>query len=157
MNNSIKTMKQNLSSAFQNYYLVKKNDGKKRYGWLQELAGDIAADKEGSSESHYKQLITREKQRLSARRISSALGKTRGQGVVQVKTKNENGDYKTLTSKEEIERVCLHENLLKYTQTNDTPLMNTEHGWQLGFTGISDMADSILNGTFPSPVLFRGE
>ena len=63
----------------------------------------------------------------------------------------EHNQRRMVTSKEEIERVCINENDARFSQSSDTPLMQPPMLDLLGFLANTNMADQILQGTFQPP------
>ena len=58
------------------------------------------------------------------------------------------GETVELTKQEEIEQDCHLENIKKFTQTNNTPPILDRLVEELGFLGISDAYDRILEGNY---------
>ena len=56
----------------------------------------------------------------------------------------EGDNVKELTQKTEIEDACHQENHQKYSQTNDTPLMQGQLATEIGFIGTSPACRAIL-------------
>jgi hypothetical protein len=55
--------------------------------------------------------------------------------------------WKKVEDKEEVEHQLIDRNVEKFSHAGETPFGYTELGKELGHTGDSDMAESILNGT----------
>ena len=56
-----------------------------------------------------------------------------------------------VTSKDEIEHVCINENDARFNQSSDTPLMQAPMSDLLGYLANTNTADQILQGTFQPP------
>jgi hypothetical protein len=55
--------------------------------------------------------------------------------------------WKKIEDKEEVEHQLIDRNVEQFSHAGETPFGYTELGKELGHTGDSDIADSILNGT----------
>lgn len=117
-----------------------------------ELSEAIAHSSDQKTYNVYKQLLHCEAQEEAGRKMKPALGKQVKGGIKRVETQNDDGTVNEIISKNDIERTCLIENNRKYRQTQTTPCMSHPLRQQLGLFGNSDLAASILEGTFePHP------
>ena len=147
---SLEEVKMKVKEAYSAYYATKKNSKKLRLTFLEEKARDLAAEKNLQTENVYNQLIQREKVRTAARKVKFVLGKTRKGGVTRVEVER-NGEIHEITDSEEIYQVCAAENEKKYQQTRNTPCLQPPLRELLGFDGLTQFANDILDGTFVAP------
>jgi hypothetical protein len=69
-----------------------------------------------------------------------------------------NGDGTSWTKvkdKEEVEKHLIDRNVEQFSHSGKTPFGYTELGKELGYTGDSDMAESILNGTLEHKCIYH--
>ena len=133
------------------YKRVKKDAKQLRVKFLEEKAKSIAAEGTSSQENVYKQLIQRERQRESSRRIKQVLHKVQGKGVTKVEINTQDGGTAEVTSKEGIERACLQENKQKYLQIRHTPCLTEPLKSELGWEAQTPAGEQILEGTYQVP------
>ena len=138
----------NLAAVKVEYVEFKKTAKKKRKAFLEDLAQAIAESTDKKQASVYRQLIHREAQRESGRKVRAALGKGIKGGIKRVEIVNENGEVEEIITKHGIERVCLDENEAKYRQTQQTPCMTNPLRRVLGLFGDTEFCDKVLDGTF---------
>ena len=98
----------------------------------------------GYQETIYTNLLHRENQRRSARRVCRILGKTFGSGLTRVSIQDENGTLQEVTDRKGIESACIESNRAKFTQTEDTPPMTSPLVDDLGFDGTYPAYQDIL-------------
>ena len=111
----------------------------------------MAAEKNIEVEKILKQMNLQEKQRVSARRIKAVLGKLNGGSITKVDVEQDNGTIEEITTKEGIESACMEENELKYRQTQQSPCMIEPLASELGYLGITDSCEKILEGSYIPP------
>ena len=148
---SLDEVKSNLKDAQKSYWTIKKKGEEHRSSFLLAKAQDIANENNGTADNIYTQLLQREKLRKAHRRIRYTIHKTRGGGITKVTTVSNDGIINELTTKSEIELACIHENQLKYRQTENTPCMNGNLLLELGYLGLTPSSSSIINGTYICP------
>lgn len=139
------------AEAEAHYYTLKKQSKQIRQTFLQEKAAAMSHESGVDVDNIYQQLVTREKQRDAARHIKATLNKLKGGSVSRVVVPQPDGTTKVLTKKEEIEEACILENERKYSQTEGTPCMTAPLCNILGYLGLTQEADQILEGTFEFP------
>ena len=137
--------------AYKKYWKFKKEAKEKQYTWLEGLANTIAIDKDLSKENIYKQLIQRESQRDTARKIKSALGRMKSGGVTKVEIEKADGRIDEVTTKEDIEHACMIENESKFRQTQNTPCMMEPMRSELGYNSNTEAGERILQGNYIAP------
>jgi hypothetical protein len=133
------------------YWEFKKTAKDTRSTFLESKASAIAEEKGQEASSIYHQLIRREKQRESARRIKYTLGKLRGGGITRVEVETQDGAIREVTTKVGIERECMLENKKKFRQTQSTPCMTEPLRSELGKFGNTVAGQQILDGSYTPP------
>ena len=140
-----------LQLALMRYKRLKKDAKALRVKFLEQRAIDIAKEKGEESATVYKQLIQREKQRESARRIKYVLKKVNDGGVTKIEQETADGNREEITTKEGIERGCIAANKKKYLQSRFTPCLEDPLRTELGFDGDTAAGRAILDGTYIPP------
>ena len=151
MHCTVEEAQANLRLAKANHKRVKKDAKHLREKFLEEKAKAIAEEGTTSQENVYKQLIQREKQRESSRRIKYVLHKVQGKGVTKVEIHTQDNGTAEITSKEGIERACLQENKKKYLQIRHTPCLVEPLKSELGWEAQTLAGEQILEGTYQVP------
>jgi hypothetical protein len=136
------------SKAYSSYWEIKKKAKELRLTFLQSKASDLAQANDLEEENVYTQLIAREAQRNTARKIKFVLNRNNPGGVTKVSLRNERGQWEETTSKEAIEKGCAQENELKYRQTENTPCMSGQLVHDLGYLGNTSASQDILDGVY---------
>jgi hypothetical protein len=103
-----------------------------------------------TSSQELKKLRATENLRRIYRNIKYAVGKDTLAGITLVVAPNSQGDWVECTSKDEIEDACISEAQRRFHQTKGTPPMTAPLNIQLGYMGIGDEAERILNGQYES-------
>lgn len=137
-----------LALAQEKYYAFKKVAKASRQTFLWGLAEAVAQKSDQTSYTAYKQLIHRENQRESGRKMRAALGKLVKGGIKRIEVPGDNDETVELLSKHAIEKACLAENERKYRQTEQTPCMTNPLHQQLGAYGETFLCRQILDGSF---------
>ena len=148
---SLVEAKLTLAKTFTDYWDIKRQADELRITFLQKKAKELAKDKSLDDKNVYLQLISREKQRKSARKIKYVLNKVLGGGVTKISLLNHHGQWEEITDKEKIEQGCAIENASKYRQTESTPCMQGQLATDLGYLGDTASAQQILEGTYTPP------
>jgi hypothetical protein len=143
--------KEKLSAVTAKYWTFKNSAKEVRETFLEGKASAVAAENNQDKLVVIKQLIRREKQRESARRIKYTLGKLRGGGITRVEVELQSGKIREVTTKVGIERECMLENKKKFRQSQQTPCMREPLRSTLGPTGNSVAGEQILDGTYIPP------
>lgn len=151
MQYSVEEARMKQQEAIAHYYTLKKQASQLRKTYLQAKASAIANESNTDEDNIYKQLMQREKQREAARHIKATLHKLKSGSVSRVVIPHNDGTTKVLMSKQEIEEACIQENEKKYSQTEGTPCMIHPLSNILGFLGLTEEAEAILDGTFEFP------
>jgi hypothetical protein len=149
---TLKEAKDNKALSFQHYWEVKRQAQNLRTTFLRQKANELALTTGTESDNIYHQLILREAQRTTSRKIKFTLNRAQGGGVTKVSLLNSRGEWEETTSKTEIEQGCAQENSRKYRQTENTPCMQGRLAQDLGFLGNSPASQEILDGTYNPPV-----
>lgn len=134
-----------LKQEYETYNTYKKDAPARRNTYLEEMAVARAEFFNTSATSILKVLIEHERQRTIGRKMRRILGKPRS-GVTSVIAPNEEGEWVSVTEKQEIEEACQQENIRRFTQANDTPALLSDQIEILGWTAEKDGAQSILRG-----------
>ena len=150
-NITLQKAKENQSKAFKIYWETKRNADELRMTFLKKKANDLAQASNMESDNIYNQLITREAQRATARKIKFVLNRTQGGGVTKISLLNDTGNWEETTDKRKIEIGCANENASKYRQTENTPCMMGQLAKDLGRLGDTPEANDILNGRYTPP------
>ena len=144
---TLKEAKAQRSKAFKHYWEIKRQAKELRTTFLQMKAKDLAQANDLEEDNVYTQLITRETQRATSRKIKFVLKRTHGGGgVTKVSLLNTRGQWEETTVKAEIEKGCAKENATKYRQTENTPCMGGQLAQDLGFLGNTTSSQEILDG-----------
>ena len=106
--------------------------------------------KQYTSAQELKKLRATEDLRRIYRNIKYAVGKDTLAEITLVIAPNSQGDWVECTSKDEIEDACISEAQRRFHQTKGTPPMTAPLNIQLGYMGIGDAADRILDGQYKS-------
>jgi hypothetical protein len=112
--------------------------------------GETAQSK--ATVTELRQLRDREHLRTSARQVKAALGNSRATGDTMISVPDEDdetGPWKERTSQHGIEAGCRWENRRRFSQTANTSPMIHPLRSQLGFLGVRQGAQAVLDGTFP--------
>ena len=139
-----------LKESYHPYYELKSIASEVRESWLMELAAMKAKELSGDKHKHYINLIQRERQRISSKRMKCIFGKMKGQGLTQAVV-TQDGSIKEFTTKEDIESACHAKNKKKFSQTNNTPVMTEPLAEKLGYDGLLSVCQQILDGTYTPP------
>jgi hypothetical protein len=148
---SLEEAKQRESTAFAQYKKLKKTADQRRLTYLEDKATAIAQDTTLTTTNVYKQLIKREEQRSSARRIKHTIGKLKVGGVTKVEVLNKKGEIEDIITKEGIEKACMVENDIKFLQTSETPLMKGQLAKDFGFDALTTAGQAVLDGHYHAP------
>ena len=151
-NTNLREAKIALAQSFTDYWDVKRQADELRVTFLQKKAKELAKDKKLEVNNVYLQMIMREKQRKSARKIKYVLNTVLGGGVTKISLLNRQGDWEEITDKEKIEKGCATENASKYRQTESTPCMQGQLAKDLGYLGDTAASQQILEGNYIPPV-----
>jgi hypothetical protein len=106
--------------------------------------------KQGTLAQELKKLWATENLPRMYRNIKYVVGKDTLAGITLVIAPNSQGDWVKCTSKDKIENACISEAQRRIHQTKGTPPMTPPLNIQLGYMGIGDNADWILDGQYES-------
>jgi hypothetical protein len=106
--------------------------------------------KQYASAQELKKLRATEDLRRIYRNMKYAVRKDTLAGITLVIAPNSQGDWVECRSKDEIEDACISEAQRRFHQTKGTPPMTAPLNIQLGYMGIGDAADRILDGQYKS-------
>jgi hypothetical protein len=107
---SLEEAKRKLQEITSKYWTFKNSAKEVRETFLEGKAAAIAVENNQDKLVVIKQLIRREKQRESERRIKYTLGQIRGRGITRVEVEAQDGTIREVTMKVGIERKCMIEN-----------------------------------------------
>ena len=145
---SISELREKLNHTF---LIYKKLDAEQlREDFLPDLARVRAERLELDYETELHRLQRIHQQRTLGRKIKHMRNKLYRPPTTQVFV-TEHNQRRLVTSKEEIERVCINENDARFSQSSDTPLMQPPMSDLLGFLANTNTAEQILQGTFQPP------
>lgn len=151
MNNSLQSAEKELGKAYKEYWKAKKESKHLRTTFIEALANARAEKQGNNAATTLRQMYTWEKQRHSARAIKNTLAQFHGGGVTKIAVTLPDGSIEEHTTKEDIEKACIEENLKKFSQTFDTPCMTEPLLPDIGCMGTSNACDHILEGTYTCP------
>jgi hypothetical protein len=134
-----------LKTEYKTYNAIKLNSESHRRTYLQDLAILKSGQGQQPSAGILKQLITRERQQEQSRKLKYIF-KKRGAGVMAIETQTPSGKWELQTTREEIEKGCMEENIRRYTQASHTPSMQRSQIDLLGWTGNTTTSEGILKG-----------
>jgi hypothetical protein len=118
------------------YTAVKQNATSLRGKWLEDLALARAEAGMDSSASAVRILQQREKQRKNNKIINRVIRPAHKGGINMVQTVDLNGNVRTHTTKDDIEKVGLEEYERRLRQNKDTPLQDPRAVEILGSIGL---------------------
>ena len=124
---------------------TKTNHDSIRASWLESKASYIESQGGGDRAKILTNLIHRERQRLTTRRLNNIFKDESTAGVSTV-CKVESGIRQQMTTKEDIENACLTENLKRFTQAHNTTFSKPQVTDIVGNLGISPECSNILAG-----------
>jgi hypothetical protein len=150
-NTTITNAKTALAQAYAEYWDIKKEANDLRTTFLEKKAKELSKHEKGDEKNIYEQLLLREKQRASARKIKYVLNKVMGSGVTKISLINQDGEWEEVTDKRQIEEGCAQENSSKYRQTETTPCMRGQLVSDLGYLGNTVASQQILDGNYIPP------
>ena len=139
------------AKAFSEYWDLKRQSKELRKSFLHGKAKELALTLKQDETNIYNQLILREQQRSSARKVKFVLQKVLGNGVTKISLLNNDGQWEETTNKLHIEQGCADKNTSKYRQTQDTPFMQGQLAQDVGYLGNTAAAQAILDGTYNPP------
>ena len=113
----------NRTSAYRYEKILAKLTETTRKSWLTSLCEARAADGNLSKEQELKNRIRTEEQRRNARIIRRVNGKLRSGSVTSVVAPDENGIWREVTGKVDMEQALLDENKRRFTQASNTPFL----------------------------------
>ena len=145
------SIKKGESDSFKKYWKLKSQAENLRQSFIHKKAESTAEDTGLTTDNVYKQLLTRESQRLDNRQIKCVLKKLERASVTTVEADTSYGTTIELTDRKSIESACINENYSKYTHTESTICMNEPLKSLLGRTGDTPFCQRILDGTATFP------
>ena len=141
---SLETMKTRKNRALLKWKeYIRTLDDPIREKWLNSKASYLEETGKGEKAKVLKTLINRERQRQSTRRLNAVLKDESTTGVTTVCTM-ENSVRCEKTTKEEIEKACLTENLARFTQAHRTTFAQQHITNEIGFMGTNSVCDNTL-------------
>jgi hypothetical protein len=149
-NLNISQVEDKLDESYQEYKKAHADASSWRDEFLVGLAKSRSESKGTDQDKELQQLRTIEQQRTVARNIKRMQGKLQRNATTQVCISNEQG-RRTVTSKEDIEDACIEENISRFSQSNNTPLMQEPLLSLIGYLANTQAAEDILQGTFETP------
>jgi hypothetical protein len=90
-------------------------------------------------------------QHRDARIIQRACGKLQSGGLTSVVAPDSQGNWVELTKKEDIEWALCAENIRRFNQAKDTPLLQETLFSEVGPLGFGPASQAILDGTYVPP------
>jgi hypothetical protein len=143
-------MKDKLSSAYQEYWALRKNHRELRITFLESFADALAEQNNLQQEKVLAQLKERESQRSVARKIRFLQGKLKSGSMTMVTTEAENDEPQEITAKTAMEEAILHSNAEKFQQVQQNPFYRQPLSLEIGPKGTGPISASILSGVFDS-------
>ena len=147
---SLAQLQQTLSQAFTNYKHARTQADSLRKDFLPSLAQARSERNNSDPDTELQNLLRIENQRRVARNVKRMRGKLGSPPTTQVYV-TENGIRRLVTSKEDIEQVCIDENDARFSQSSDTPFMQSPMVDILGHLADTPAAQQILDGSFIVP------
>lgn len=146
---NISQVKSELSDAYQQYKIIKKdgNGSNLRDEWYEQLANAKAEANNTSFASELKKKRQKEKQKRMFKAIKWTISEKIDNTSISELTETRNGEEIRLTSRHEIEEAIIKANDNKYRQTNETPLMS-ELLPDFGFLGSTQRCKDVLSGDY---------
>ena len=147
---TLEQLKQDIYEAKKEYNKIKDNHKEHRQTFLENLAEALSESGKGSQASHLKQLVLREEQRTTFRRIKRLKGESNlATTFVQ---KNDNGIIQDIVDQTEIEEAIIQENRQKYHQCEmSCPFLQPPLVQDFGFCGNGPQMEKFVNGTYEIP------
>ena len=150
-NVTLEEAESNLNSAYKNYKIISRQDGKHRRAFREKLARDKAAEGNHTAATMLRQMDLHEQQRRDSRRVKATLKKNSRCGTTRIQV-IEGSVTKDITKKAEMERLIIAENEKKYHQTERScPLLQGQLLQDIGLLGDGPAVPDILNGTYTPP------
>jgi hypothetical protein len=148
LSNNLGQTEQLLAQAYCSYRTARKHAQLWRNNFLESLA-KAKADKLGTQvETELKSLIQIEKQRRQARNIKRMRGKLGCGQVTKVYQTEEDGTKTVCETQNSMVRAFFQENDSRFSQTEDTPPMQTPLAEDLGYLAETEKATQVLNGSY---------
>jgi hypothetical protein len=104
-----------------------------------------------SKEKLYRSLVHREKQRRMARCIQFLRGKVLAGSTSMIQVRNEDGSWKDVYDKNEIEQAIMASTQKKFKTSFNTPFMQPPLVGHFGYMGTGRAVDAVLDGEFTTP------
>ena len=114
-----------------------------RETWLESVAGALAAEGNLTKEQYIMNMRNWERQRRNARIIRRVNGKLRAGAVTSVIAPDQQGHWREVTSKREVEDALIAENIRQFSQASDTPFLQEPLLSVVGPFGTSPGAEEI--------------
>jgi hypothetical protein len=154
LTNDLEQVELHLKQAGVDYATAAKSALAWRNDFLFELAKAKAEKNETEVEKEWKALIQIEKQRRQARNIKRMRGKLGAGQVTKVYQTDEDGTKTVCETQATMVKAFFKENDSRFSQTEDTPPMQSPLVEELGYLADTDFATQVLDGTYePSPVV----
>ena len=147
----MESSKLELDSAYTEYKVLRVQHEELHKTYREKLAQARAAEGNTKAVSEIRNIMHREKQRKTARRVKRALKKTKGMGTTKVHVTMD-GATTEITNKADMEAAILAENNAKFHQTEDwCPLLRGQLAHDIGLMGEGPKVPEILDGTYICP------
>ncbi len=137
-----------LKEAYQDYYKTKGSSKELRASAMDERIEALALTGNSTKEKILKTIKHREKQKSTARKIKMLRGKLKSGSTTIVSIQQEDGSYKDLTGKLEIEQAIMDNNMEKYQQSFHTPFMQDPLRTDFSFKGLTTSSLAVLGGVY---------
>jgi hypothetical protein len=116
--------------------------------WLRSLSLAQSEEDRKSATNHYSTLIAIEQQRRQARNVKRATHKLKSFGTSRIIAPDSSGEWVEHTLKEAIEAGCQWENSRPFSQTADTPFMQSPLLEDFGYLAQDPATRQVLNGSY---------
>jgi hypothetical protein len=147
---TVEQLEESLSKAFTEYKKAKSKAEVWRDEFMDNLASTRANYKGTDKEKELKQLRHIEQQKTVARNIKRMRGKLNKTATTQVYVNYGQG-RQLMTTKDEIEIACIHENDSRFSQSENTPPMTDPLLSDLGLLAETEQVQEILQGIYVPP------
>ena len=141
---SIHTARARLATAWKQYTRLKKTAGRLCDEFLDERE-ELATTE--TAQRAIQCIRRNEETRRSWRAVHRSHGKLHSKGISSVQVQRD-GNWETLTDREQAEMAIMHNNTERFHLTTSTPLMSATMRGRLGCLAQGELAETILHGNY---------
>ena len=140
-----------LRIARKKYRDAKEKGRSNRNTFLESLALTKSNHDDEKAATLLTQLLAREDQREASRRVKFITGKFSNTSCSYVEVAEPDGTTSQINSQRNLESAIIRENVRKYSQAHQCPLLHGHLRQEIGFLGDGPAVDAILKGTYDVP------